>query len=651
MIIKSLEMVNFKNQQNFKIDFADAVTNVFGANGAGKTTIVDALSFLLWQKDSKGNSDTKMRPYGADGQLLHDIDTTVKGVFEVNGYQFTLEVVYKEKWMKVSGTDERKLTGNTTDFYVDGVPKKAKDYAAFVAEYFMEPWFSLTSNPATFPTLKWQEQRKLLVDLVGDIDNNAVIAEKPELEPILADVEKYGVDDLRAKLLKEKKGYDKVVKDMPIRIDERRKTLSGLEDVEELRKKAELTLVKYSEPLEQLQANRAAIVSGSRKAQIEEQIATIKAKMDAAKAIYREIVAKVEAPFIKKADEIVASAKANAEKVTLLRRQMLAEEKSISDIKERLGKLGETWESVDQEVFADTECPCCHRPYTPDMLQPMLEQFNQSKSSRLEELNKQGSTLSAELKERETGKANLLAEINQLAAYEHDELPKLLAENKKLKEQALVKVPDMEAFVNPETQEAFWMLRESLQCREHELEEARLDVTIQLQNIDKKIEEARKPVDEANKVLARLKLDEETNEVIAQLQAEKKNAMLLVGEVEFRLSLLEKFVVTKMNMLSERINGLFDEVDFKLFETNISNEGIKETCELTMHGVPYRQLSNAEKCRAGMEVVRAISQKINICNPVFIDNRESVTSIGKVPGQIINLYVNPEDRKLRVEHE
>ena len=70
-----------------------------------------------------------------------------------------------------------------------------------------------------------------------------------------------------------------------------------------------------------------------------------------------------------------------------------------------------------------------------------------------------------------------------------------------------------------------------------------------------------------------------------------------------------------------------------------------------MHGVPYRQLSNAEKCRAGMEVVRAISQKINICNPVFIDNRESVTSIGKVPGQIINLYVNPEDRKLRVEHE
>ena len=237
MIVKSLEMVNFKNQQNFKIDFADAVTNVFGANGAGKTTIVDALSFLLWQKDSKGNSDTKMRPYGADGQLLHDIDTTVKGVFEVNGYQFTLEVIYKEKWTKVSGTDERKLTGNTTDFYVDGVPKKAKDYAAFVAEYFMEPWFSLTSNPATFPTLKWQEQRKLLVDLVGDIDNNAVIAEKPELEPILADVEKYGVDDLRAKLLKEKKGYDKVVKDMPIRIDERRKTLSGLEDVEELRKK------------------------------------------------------------------------------------------------------------------------------------------------------------------------------------------------------------------------------------------------------------------------------------------------------------------------------------------------------------------------------------------------------------------------------
>ena len=346
----------------------------------------------------------------------------------------------------------------------------------------------------------------------------------------------------------------------------------------------------------------------------------------------------------------MAKAKANAEKVTILRRQMLAEEKNISDMKERLAKLGDTWESVDQEVFADTECPCCHRPYTPDMLQPMLEQFNQSKSNRLEELNTQGSALSVELKEMEESKANLLAEINQLAAYEQDELPKLLVENKKLKEQALAKVPDLEAFVNSETQEAFWMLRESLQCRERELEEARLDVVIQLQNIDQKIEVARKPVDQANEAMARLKLDEETNEVIAQLQAEKKNAMLMVGDVEYKLNMLDKFVVAKMDMLSERINGLFNEVNFKLFDTNISNEGIKETCELTMHGVPYRQLSNAEKCRAGMEVVRAISEKMHLCNPVFVDNRESITDIGKAPGQIINLYVSPEDRKLRVEH-
>lgn len=650
MIIKSLELTNFKNQQNFKIDFAETVTNIYGANGAGKTTILDALSFLLWQKDNRGNADTKMRPYDAQGALVHDVDTIVKGTFEVNGYQFTLEVIYKEKWTKVSGTDERKLTGNTTEFFVDGVPKKAKDYAVFVAEYFMEPWFSLTSNPATFPSLKWQEQRKLLVDLVGDIDNTAVIAAKPELEPILADVEKYGVDDLRAKLLKEKKGYDKVVKDMPIRIDERRKTLSGIEEPAELRKKAELTLLKYREPLEQLQAERAAIVNGSRKAQIEEQIATIKAKMDTAKALWRESVAKVEAPFNQKANELMAVARTNAEKVTLLRRQMLSAEKDISSIKEQLGSLGDTWESIDQEAFND-ECPCCHRPYTPDMLKPMLEAFNQSKSNRLEELNAKGNALSNNLKEREAEKANLLEEINHLTAYEQDELPKLLAENKKLKEQALAKVPAMEAFVNPETNEAFWTLRESLQLRENELENARLDITIQLQNIDKKIDIARKPVDEANEALARLKLDVETNEVIAQLQAEKKNAMLMVGEVELKLSLLDKFVVAKMDMLSERINDLFNEVNFKLFDTNISNEGIKETCELTMHGVPYRQLSNAEKCRAGMEVVRAISDKMHFCNPVFVDNRESITDIGNAPGQIINLYVSPEDRKLRVEYE
>ena len=204
--------------------------------------------------------------------------------------------------------------------------------------------------------------------------------------------------------------------------------------------------------------------------------------------------------------------------------------------------------------------------------------------------------------------------------------------------------------MNPESLEKFWDLSEGWKWRKHEYEECRLDVNFQLQKVEKQIAEASAPVEKAREALARLKLDCETLEAIAQLEDKKQTAMLMQGEAEAKLAALDLYISSKMQALSDNINKAFAKVNFKLFEHNISNEGIVETCELTMHGVPYRQLSNAEKCKAGMDVIDAISSRLNICNPVFIDNRESITSIETFGEyQLINLYVSPEDKTLRVE--
>ena len=57
--IKSLTLVNFKGMRNVTVDFGDGVTAISGRNGTGKTTIADGFAWLLWGKDSEGNSDTK----------------------------------------------------------------------------------------------------------------------------------------------------------------------------------------------------------------------------------------------------------------------------------------------------------------------------------------------------------------------------------------------------------------------------------------------------------------------------------------------------------------------------------------------------------------------------------------------------------------
>ena len=56
LLIKRMRIENFKGTRNLTIDFSPAHTDISGANGTGKTTIPDAFSWLLWNKDSKGNA-------------------------------------------------------------------------------------------------------------------------------------------------------------------------------------------------------------------------------------------------------------------------------------------------------------------------------------------------------------------------------------------------------------------------------------------------------------------------------------------------------------------------------------------------------------------------------------------------------------------
>lgn len=650
MKIKSLELTNFHNQAALKVDFSDSVTNIFGANGIGKTTVLDALHFLLYQKDSKGRSDTSVRPYKLDGQLEHNVETSVKGVFEVNGYEFTLQIVHKEKWTKISGTDDRKLTGNTNEFYIDGVPKKQNEYKAFVQEYFMDPWFSLTTNPNAFPELPWKEQRKILIDLIGDIKNDDVFAANPELQSLEADLERFTTEDLKKKLDNEIKGYKSIVDEVPARIDELTKSLSDITDPELQRKQAEVTLLQAEKPLEELHAKRAAVVNGTIVNDLTNKIKVIESRMEVIRSIRRERIAQVQEPFKTKAAEITQQCENAAQQLRLLRPQMAKIEQQLAEADETKKTLIETWQSIDDEVFSDTECPCCHRPYTEDMLQPMREKFNLDKADRLEKCNMDGQKISEKIAALKQEKTELLAKVNKLSSFEVETAPRLRLENQQAMQAAVDRVPPVEEFIDPETHEKFYDLFEQKKLRNHELEEASLDVKLQLQKIDAEIAEAKKPVDEANNVLLRIKMDDDTRERIEQLKSQKKNALLKQGDCEQRLNLLNKFIVAKIDMLTESINNLFPNVSFKLFEKNIGNEGIKETCEITMHGVPYRQLSFAEKHIAGMEIIRVIADKLHMDNPVFIDNRESISALPDAPGQLINLIVSANDRRLRIEH-
>ncbi|MFH0956680.1 MAG: AAA family ATPase, partial [Candidatus Aenigmatarchaeota archaeon] len=60
MIIESVKLKNFKSHGETKIDFGHGINVILGENGAGKTSILEAISFGLF-KDYQGNAEKLMR--------------------------------------------------------------------------------------------------------------------------------------------------------------------------------------------------------------------------------------------------------------------------------------------------------------------------------------------------------------------------------------------------------------------------------------------------------------------------------------------------------------------------------------------------------------------------------------------------------------
>ena len=117
------------------------------------------------------------------------------------------------------------------------------------------------------------------------------------------------------------------------------------------------------------------------------------------------------------------------------------------------------------------------------------------------------------------------------------------------------------------------------------------------------------------------------------------------------LYLLDQFTKAKLESISESINGQFELVNFKLFNT-LLNGGIEETCELTQNGVPYSSLNNGMRICGGLDIIKTLSKIYGKSVFVFVDNAESVNDY-KMPNmncQTVSLVVT-SDKELQINKE
>ena len=96
MIIKKIEIRNFRNYREEIIEFDDRINLITGENGQGKTNLIEAINLLSMGKSFRTRREQEMIREGTSG-------FSVKGFFEKEGRTHTVEVRFFEaerRWKK-----------------------------------------------------------------------------------------------------------------------------------------------------------------------------------------------------------------------------------------------------------------------------------------------------------------------------------------------------------------------------------------------------------------------------------------------------------------------------------------------------------------------------------------------------------------------
>lgn len=652
--LKKLSLKNFKGVKELSLEF-DKITNITGENGTGKTTIFDGFLWLLFGKDSQGKSAFEVQPLDSQGNVLHGLETNVIAILDVDGYERTFSRTLSEKWVKQRGQAEAELKGTQTTFEADGIPIKLKDYQATINSIVNEDLFKMVTNPLYFPSIKWQDQRKILLEITGEPEEENIISYNPSLSP-LKDEMQDGIDNF---IKRTKASIGKLkdqLKSIPFRIDECNNSIMEVDtETLEFQKKS---IVGGWEHLEEQIADSSK--ANEEKLKLQDKLFELKNKQNelTIKAVQeaQKPLEGIENKIAETEKEVQVNTLNISGLETCIARLTASSDLLNSEIKDKKDKqqeLRNEWVEVNKRTFSFDEnqsiCPCCGRPYDmgkiEEIKQNAEETFAISKKKSLDLIADEGKKLGdkiAELVERVCKNTSeitkykcKIAEIEKEIEGEKAELLDLEKQKESFNNATELVVPGMEEIVKEIALveadiKAFGATDNSI------LKEKKKELQWQLEGINKQLNAK----DNNSKLLSR----------IEELKEEEKELNVKIAELEGRLFLGEEFIRTKVELLEGNINEKFGgAVTFKLFNNQV-NGGLSECCEAMVGGVPFSNVNTAGRINAGLSIIKTLSEHYKVQAPIFIDNRESINNIVDFGGQIINLKVN-KNKTLKIESE
>lgn len=650
-----LRLKHFKGIREFTFQANGKNVFIYGDNGTGKTTQFDAFLWLLFNKDSTDRSAFKVKPQDEHGNDIHNLQTEVEAELLVDGKPLKLRKMLAEKWTKKQGAAIAEFTGNTISYWWNDVPVKESEYKQRISELVKEDIFRMITNPMYFNAkLPWQERRKILFEICGDMSDNEVIASNSKLTKLPEILSGKSIKDYKEILAERIKKLEKEKADIPPRIDE---LMLSLPQQQPDYSAVETELQQHKDVLAGIEKELADASNAAMEYRQKQQ------KLFSLKGLLAEVK-----------DRIDAEANAGYKKLAM-EKQQLSTEKSCLELEinrhkidieqnERQVKLNndlrtsliKEWEELSAELkqvqaleFAAPDsdsfiCPTCGQSLPEEAkeqkIAEMAANFEKNKASKIQQLEQKLATNVSQGKavKDETERLAEQIKLSETKIAEAEQrLTEIVAKLAEIEQELAAdrQAPDYESDAE------YTSLQQQIAALQAELEKPVEDTTSVL--LQRK-QELQDKIDACNRILNNRTVAENTKKRIDELKAEERRLAEQLTELEGHKYLLNQFEVQKVNLIDSHINSRFKHVKFRLFNQLI-NGNMDPCCEALVNTngayVTFDDANHAGKVNAGIDCINALCEHYDVTAPIFIDFDESVSERIETNSQIISL-VKPE---------
>lgn len=638
--LRELHIENFKGLRLFDISFDDSLTRIAGANGTGKTTLFDAYLWLLTGSDSAESAAFRVQPIDTDARTIDHLTTSVSATFCIDGITHEFTRLYKQKWSRPRGTDKDVMTGNTSEYLIDNVPMTLTEYNSKVASLLCKSEdFKLLSSVKAFARLDTKTKRSKLMQMAGQLPEPMNSADFPRLYQYWEKVK--SVDAIKKTVQSEIAKLNDEKKRIPVMLNENERDMPEGYDFDAIR--ADITTKKNEiAKIDVILRKKASGKSGAY-----EEAKRLASEL---RQIESDLI-DIETSLGKERERNVAALQ--SQKSTLaLKVAQFKSERSIAEntiaslngqadnLSARLADLRKQWTDKNEETFSDTiesVCPTCKRPFSghemAEMRQALISAFNSGKSGMLKAIANNGDVAASQLKGLRAQISARESEIEEYASC----IAKLETEWKEL-DVKIASVPTLEQAIAAHREHA------TLMAKKDELARKIGNATSAEDTSDDEYEARERTLNlEIERLIGDLALEGNIAKVKnrrKELEAKDAELSAKIAELDGVLFEIQRYQKEKIALVENTVSSKFRRVRWKMYESNLTNDGEKEICECLVDGVPVStNVNTAGVVNAGIDIINAMSEWLGVSVPLWIDGKESVTELLSTQAQLITLSV------------